>query len=118
MKVIDLLNKIANGEEVPKEIFYKKQWWEYNPNNDYEGTDWGGCFLNNVLICDLNDEVEIIEEEKEIKKINLRYVTCNSDFAHEENGKLHIVELLNNFFRENDEIINKLIDEVKKLKEE
>lgn len=63
IKIIDLLNKIANGEEAPKKIYYKKQWWEYNPSNDYEGTDWGGCLMNNVLICDLNDEVEIIEEK-------------------------------------------------------
>ena len=54
MRIIDLLNKIAKGEEVPKEIYYKKQWWKYNPENDYEGTAWGGCFLNYVIIVIYN----------------------------------------------------------------
>ena len=72
MRIIDLLNKIAKGEEAPKEIYYKKQWWEYNPENDYEGTDWGGCLLNNVLICDLNDEIVIIEEEQDIEELKLK----------------------------------------------
>ena len=102
MKIIDLLNKIANGEEVPKEIFYKKQWWKYNPNNDYEGTDWGGCFLNNVLICDLNDEVEIIEE-KEIEKLDI------TDRRKWEDCTPLTVEIMAK--------INELIDEIKKLKE-
>lgn len=75
MKVIDLLNKIANGEEPPKRIFYKKQWWEYNPYNDYEGIEWGGCLLNNVLINELNDEITsyITEEDKEIEEIDVLF---------------------------------------------
>lgn len=66
IKIIDLLCLISNGEEVPKEIYYKKQWWKYNPNNDYEGTDWGGCLLNNVLINELNEEVEILDDEEDV----------------------------------------------------
>ena len=74
MKIIDLLNKIANGEEVPKEIFHQKQWWKYNPNNDYEGTEWGGCLLNSILINQLNDEVEIIEEDKKIEEPKIDFM--------------------------------------------
>lgn len=101
MKIIDLLNKIAKGEDVPKQIYYKKQWWEYNPSNDYEGTDYGGCFLNNVLICDLNDEV-IIEEDKKIEKLDKE----TSIWEEQARDLDYILE----------NKISELIDEVNKLK--
>ena len=66
MKIIDLLNKIANGEEVPKKIYYGAQYWINKYPNDYEGLGYGGCLLNNICLNNLNDEVEIIEEDKEI----------------------------------------------------
>ena len=62
MKIIDLLNKIANGEEVPKKLKIKK--WEYNGENEnlkYELFD--RLFEEDF---ELNDEIEIIEEEKKI----------------------------------------------------
>jgi hypothetical protein len=85
MKVIDLLNKIANGEEVPKKIKYNDEIREYvhkyrdyvNPNSDKyflffsimrkgKGSDFANA---------LNDEVEIIEdtpkEDKRIEKLDL-----------------------------------------------
>lgn len=70
MKIIDLLNKIAKGEEVPKKIRVFGEIYEYSDNdkfyyqNDYsmyrDFYTEGNC---------LNDEVEIIEEEKEIEKL-------------------------------------------------
>lgn len=75
MKVIDLLNKIANDEEVPKRIKYKcdiyvigedacnKDIKYINEKKDVDGytrylfQDW-------ILDVILNDEVEIIEEDK------------------------------------------------------
>ena len=73
MKVIDLLNKIAKGEEIPKKIKYKNKEYEYYERlnetfnykdlvfNEYFSDEW---FIENIL----NDEVEIIEE-KDIEKI-------------------------------------------------
>ena len=66
MKVIDLLNKMANGEDVPEKIKYygciyelKDRNYEYYNYKDNEGTyledEW---FLTNIL----NDELEIIED--------------------------------------------------------
>lgn len=69
MKIIDLLNKIANGEEIPKEINYKGTLYSYNDDIDYEN-QYGGFLMDSaVCICpeDLNDEVEIIEEPQEYK---------------------------------------------------
>ena len=71
MKIIDLLNKIANGEEVPREFTYKGYLWEYDVKNKmwfyYFGESknhrFDRLFYLNMI---LNDEVEILEEEKKI----------------------------------------------------
>ena len=72
MKVIDLLNKIANREEVPKKIKYNDKIWRLASNRTYFiGSDYGYDFwvehgddkFEDEPIT-LNDEVEIIEEEK------------------------------------------------------
>ena len=74
MKIIELLNKIANGEEVPKKIkFHGKYYIWYD--NRYTGNK-GYCleplksdsnsFLEINTVYDLNNEIEILEEEKKI----------------------------------------------------
>lgn len=66
MKIIDLLNKIANGEEVPKKIKYNNiDYFWCNQCKIYERFEDGSKDLYNDL-DNLNDEVEIIEEEKKI----------------------------------------------------
>lgn len=63
MKVIDLLNKIANGEEVPLVLKYNNKIYEYTKEIDwYLRED-----LKSELFIDksrLNDEVEIIDEKE------------------------------------------------------
>ena len=66
MKVIDLLNKIANDDEFRPNIKYRKITYTYKKEfNDYQNDnndDWG--ILNDFCInMILNDEIEIIEEE-------------------------------------------------------
>lgn len=66
IKVIDLLNKIANGEEVPKKIRYKDKIFIYaNGTKKYynENIDLFLEFYSGEL---LNDEVEVIEEQQDI----------------------------------------------------
>lgn len=70
IKIIDLLNKIAKGEEVPEKINYDG--FIYIKNNDGD-IDFYVRENSCVLLLDeinstheLNDEVEIIEEDKEI----------------------------------------------------
>ena len=65
MKIIDLLNKIANGEEVPKKIKIKDEIWIYD-EIDYIASDNRGYLfeVHTRTNCqDLNEEVEILEEE-------------------------------------------------------
>lgn len=70
MNVFDLLNKIANGEEVPKKI--KHQYYDYEWNTidkDYQRRD-GEMLLGNMNIqYHLNDEIILIEDEIDIDKI-------------------------------------------------
>ena len=79
MKVIDLLNKIANGEEVPKKIKYKDFIYEYYKKEtviDYrcydEKTGLHG-YLSSCVDYEtfniLNKEVEILEENKLPEKL-------------------------------------------------
>ena len=71
MKIIDLLNKIANGEEVPKYVQY------YNMLKDK--TDIMMVCKENIfykldqLEIQLNSKIESIEEEKKIpEKLDIR----------------------------------------------
>ena len=70
IKVIDLLNKIANGE-YPKKFKYNDKIYEYKriiQGTGYvtDGYDW---FNSDIYIDDwdnLNDTVEILEEQQDI----------------------------------------------------
>ena len=74
IKVIDLLNMIANGEEVPKKIKYGDNILKYNEDiEDYEGVSipGTGSFFNYLFVNEptgnfINDTVAIIEEQPEI----------------------------------------------------
>ena len=74
MKVIDLLNKIANGEEIPNKITIRNNTLIYNKDHllnlqDYYYMDDEEDATWKIWWYDLNDEVEIIEKDKEIKKL-------------------------------------------------
>jgi hypothetical protein len=74
MKVIDLYNKMAKGEEVPRKFTYKGYLWEYDVKNKmwfyYFGESkshrFDRLFYMNMI---LNDTVEILEGEKETKSL-------------------------------------------------
>lgn len=81
IKIIDLLNKRANGEEVPKKIKYQNIVYEYKDymycteNANYQDIEdyLFGKWNFNIL----NDEVEILEEEKKIPERLPKSVTDN-----------------------------------------
>ena len=74
IKVIDLLNKIANGEEVPEKIKFEGDILKYDRGiQDYKGIlrTGSGSFFNYLFVnrstsLFINDTVEIIEEQEEI----------------------------------------------------
>lgn len=72
IKIIDLLNIRARNEKLPSKIKYRDITYNlmadktYRSNNNDEFIDFWGEDLNYIL----NDEVEIIEEDKKIEKIS------------------------------------------------
>lgn len=107
MKIIDLLNKIANGEEVPKKIKYNNKIYSAKGNAienfvDYcsEEDEW--CFNHYVRYENLNDEVEIIEEKKIPEKLDDFTIAVGS--VDESN----IEEYIQTLFNQQYEIFNKI----------
>ena len=103
MKAIDLLNKIANGEEVPKKIKYLTTTYTLRSNGNYYGEDGESYYQNGLYYqmigsSRLNEEVEIIEEDKKIEKIDL---ILDEQFSNDE---------LQAYIKETQEKVNEIID--------
>ena len=79
IKVIDLLNKIAKGEEVPKKIKIRDKIYEYKYTTNgtgYVTEDWD--WFNDMMFDEqltLNMDVEIIEEQEEIDIQEIKEIT-------------------------------------------
>ena len=89
MRIIDLLNKIAKGEEVPKKIKWDEEEFTCNKNVIYRNED-DEPLIYNLLPSgeNLNDEIEIIEEveDKEYEDIeelgtNFTYGNCTDELT-------------------------------------
>lgn len=66
IKIIELLNKIANGEELPKSIkYYGFIWQLHNGNYVENGQRMLEDYLANGIVESLNDYVEILEDNTE-----------------------------------------------------
>ena len=121
MKVIDLLNKIAKGEEVPKKIKFKEDILKYDKEiQEYMGISKTGngaffdyLFVNFPTRTFINDGVEIIEEYKEIEKlkpvIEFKNIGWGTRIQEEIERYPDNKELMRK--------INELIDEINKMKE-
>ena len=110
MKVIDLLNKIANGEEVPHFKIFEIEYFlndrgvlrEKEEDRPSEDTRW---FIDSKW---LNTEVEIVEEDKKIEKIDLSEW---GEITYSENWKIFTDDFNRNcslFVNKINEIIDKL----------
>lgn len=69
IKIIDLLNKIANGEEVPEKIKWRDKIWIYTKaQQDYlnHGVYFFEGFCQIKTKDFITDTVEIIEEQQDI----------------------------------------------------
>lgn len=117
MKVIELLNKIANGEEVPKKIRlfgveFKKKGNEYYSVNTSDSLI--SYFGEDYLRAELNDEVEIldkeefedIEEFEEHKLINTRDILELEMFINKINADYNYK--INQLIKNQKKIIEKL----------
>ena len=111
IKIIELLNKIANGEEVPKKVKYEREIYNFK-EIDYKNEN-RNLYLFTEELQDitsvLNDIVEIIEEQKEIDKLEID----DNGFIHTNNGTWKGRKLDVAFA----ESINKLAEAIKNIKE-
>ena len=141
IRVIDLLNKISNGEKIPKKIKYDGDIYILESDEifeaftyktlDYDKFNTDGKRIGKALFLDncymhLYSEVEIIEERKKIEKLDVallgqcdNWLRCPTNKVTKQDVELnpYIIENI----RENtlyfQRKINELIDEVNKLKE-
>ena len=73
MKIIDILNKMANGElEDGFKFKYDNDTYKYNKKEDETVSIEHGVCLGNYYTVEgiLNNEVEVIEENKEIEELD------------------------------------------------
>lgn len=114
IRVIDLLNKIANGEEVPRKIeydsiIYTRGWSDYmgdEPITEYYNHDIYGSWFNGTELT-LDKEVEIIEEDKEIELIPIEdfNISYNLEFIDYKN-----IEVLKNYLNKDFQTIFDTLD--------
>lgn len=79
MKIIDLLNKINNNEEVPEKVKYEDTIFEYDKSqkeynykkdNGYYETLLYRVMTTHFIEVLLRADVEVIEENEEIKELD------------------------------------------------
>lgn len=125
IKIIELFNRIANGEEVPEKIKWDNLIYVLKQDSidghfyyRREGTDYsvGNLFFSDLTMGDLNDEVEIIEEDKTIKELKTEFIGNNFSAKKiiEKNGKGYSIREVDNILINK---INELVKEINKLKE-
>lgn len=130
MKIIDLLVKISQGERMPKKIKYEGYVWEYDKvAKDYYRNDVDEEYI--YLFQDLfkketgffiNNEVKIIEEDKEFEDIReIRgEVERDKTLSHDENQD-SIVKNFNMLIKWVNLLVRnqkRIINEINKLKGE
>ena len=120
MKIIDLLNKIANGEEVPKKIKYNGTIYEkFDYNNKYydvENNTREEDILSEHLASEsfYNDEVKVIEDNKKIEKISWKEKESLAGFIRNNNDKLDILARRTEKLKKS---LNEIIDKLNKEEE-
>jgi hypothetical protein len=120
LRIIDLINKIANNEELPKKIKYDDVIWDYDYTiGDYINEDKvkaliESLFWGNSTFSFINDEVEIIEEDKKIK-YPILHKTAPSETTGDQMPNWR--NLIDCNFEYLNKTICQLIDEINKLKE-
>lgn len=111
MKIIELLTKIANGEEVPKKIKFKNTLYtliEYGISTRLYQSIEPPYEVLEINTTVLNDEIEVIEEDKKIEKIDLDWVEV---FDFKEQSQQDCVKTV--FYK-----INEIIDYINKENKE
>ena len=116
IKIIDLLNAIAEGKELPEKFMYKGHLYYRQKTKGicYRCDELNEIFEECLVFEDLNDTVEIIEEPKKIKKIEMYQDEEGHYFLNKQDRKVYVncdeIDFMVDKF-------NELIDEINNLKE-
>ncbi len=109
IKIIDLLNKIANGEEVPERIKTNNRIYHYCFRCDtYEDEKEKDIVIPIDKYC-LNGIVEIIEEQQDIDKIK----TLNPEEVYFKDGTELVYKLMYDKINEIAMRVNKISKNIK-----
>ena len=115
IKIIDLLNIIAEDKELPEKFMYKGHSYYRQKTNGicYRCDELNEIFEECLVLEDLNDTIEIIEEPKKVEKISWREKeSLAGDFTANEKQ-----EILARRTEKLKSSLNELIDEINNLKE-
>lgn len=99
IKIIDLLNKIANGE-YPKKIKYKEKEHEFNSKIQWYA-DYDGVYEWFISGNKLNDEVEILEDNtEEIEELDEEWTYIEGQIEKTwSKSELELVNKINEIIR-------------------
>ena len=111
IKIIDLLNKIANGEEVPKKIRIDGETLILDNGKElhyrFEGKTAMLCFEWYIETRKLNYEVEILDAEDEFEDID--EINIGQYYGPEDSSlKYDIVSTINQLIKNRKKIIERL----------
>ena len=116
IKVIDLLNAIAEGKELPEKFMYKGHLYYRQKTKGicYRCDELNEIFEECLVLEDLNDTVEIIEEPKKIE-YPILHKTAPSETTGDQMPNWR--NLIDCNFEYLNKTICQLIDEINNLKE-
>ena len=112
IKISDLVNKVINREEMPKEVLFNGNIYKWcNDIGDYRKDGWGSCLMIRDIFNKFDrygsfynmlfEDVEIIEEPKKIKRLDIDFKKLDDEIVYLK-------------FESN---INEIIDEINNLKD-
>ena len=112
IKIIDLLNKIANGEEVPEMVEYSNVLFKYDEDfKNYISENMSGDIFSYIDGTCFNDAIEVIKitvEPKKIEKIEWNNKSkWNGNHIDETEMLMSRTEQLKNSLNEVIDYINK-----------
>ena len=116
IKIIDLLNAIAEGKELPEKFMYKGHLYYRQKTKGicYRCDELNEIFEECLVLEDLNDTIEIIEEPKKIE-YPILHKTAPSETTGDQMPNWR--NLIDCNFEYLNKTICQLIDEINNLKE-
>ena len=137
IKISDLVNKVINREEMPKEVLFNGNIYKWCDNiGDYRKDGWGSCLMIKDIFDNFDrygslynmlfEDVEIIEGPKKIEKLDVallrqcdNWLRCPTNKVTKQDVELnpYIIDNIRKNTLYFQRKINELIDEINNLKE-